>query len=247
VLLLDESTSATPHQSVWNLGDGTTVYGERALHAYSEPGSYSVSLTVWTTDGCIDTSTYAITNMIEVWPLPTGVVTVDPDTQFVFDPAFVFEGTTDLGVSCSLYTGDGLFLNDTSSTCTIEHFYIDTGTYTAVMVFTDQNGCQVTDTALVRVEPEVRFWLPNAFTPNGDRINDTWGPKAFGFSEFELWVYDRWGKQMFYTTDPFEQWNGTFNNQGNHEPVQGVYAYRILARSVKSDVIRELGSVILVK
>jgi len=247
VLLLDGSTSATPHQSLWNLGDGTTFQGDRVLHAYTEPGTYSVSLTVWTNSGCIDTSVFTVTNMIEVLPLPSGELTVDPDTQFVFDPAFVFQGTTDAGIYCGLYTGDGLFLNDTSGTCTIEHFYSDTGTYTAIMVFTDANGCQVFDTAVVRVEPEVRFWLPNAFTPNGDRINDSWGPKAFGFSEYELWIYDRWGKQMFYSIDPFEQWNGTFNNEGNHEPVPGVYAYRILARSVKSDVIRELGSVILVR
>jgi gliding motility-associated-like protein len=115
------------------------------------------------------------------------------------------------------------------------------------MIFTDDNGCISSDTVTVRVEPEVRFWIPNAFTPNEDRINDTWGPKAFGFGEYELWVYDRWGKLMFHSLDPFEKWNGTYNNQSNHKPVFGVYSYRILALSVKNQTLKESGHVTILK
>ena len=89
--------------------------------------------------------------------------------------------------------------------------------------------------------------MPNAFTPNDDRLNDEWGPKAFGFSEYEIWVFDRWGKMMFHSTDPFEKWNGRLNNESNHEPVLGVYSYRILARSVKNTVIKEFGHVTILK
>ena len=53
------------------------------------------------------------------------------------------------------------------------------------------------NTTQIRVEPEVRFYLPNAFTPNDDRLNDQWGPRSMGWAEFELWVYDRWGNLIF--------------------------------------------------
>jgi hypothetical protein len=52
---------------------------------------------------------------------------------------------------------------------------------------------------------------------------------------------------MFYSEDPNERWNGTFKNQSNHEPVLGVYTYRIAARSVKKTYIKEHGHVTILK
>lgn len=246
VLFIDSSLAATEHFSSWDFGDGSTDMGERVFHGYPEPGTYDVTLTVWTETGCVDTSVFTIPNAVTVWPLPTAELTVDPDTQFVFEPTFTFTGISN-AVDCEIFPGDGTSYAEQVPNCTFEHFYTDTGNFQAIMFFTDANGCVNSDSVWIRVEPEVRFWVPNAFTPNGDRINDTWGPKAFGFSEYELWVFDRWGKMVFHTEDPFAQWNGRFNNESNLEPVIGVYAYRILARSVKNTVIREFGHVTVLR
>ena len=243
VFLFDSSNTATPHQSFWNLGDGTEVSGDRVFHGYSEPGLYDITLTIWTESGCVDTVSFTITDAVEVYPLPSGELTVDTNIRFVYDPIFSFSGNSS-GSVCDFYPGDGSFYPDS---CSMEYFYTDTGDYRAVMVFTDENGCVVSDSVTVRVEPEVRFWVANAFTPNGDRINDTWGPNAYGFSEYELWVFDRWGQLMFHSTDPFEKWNGTLSNKGNRPALGGVYSYRIVARSVKSTVVREFGHVTIVK
>ncbi|MCF8276277.1 MAG: gliding motility-associated C-terminal domain-containing protein [Flavobacteriales bacterium] len=247
ILFLDSSYAATSYELSWDFGDGTSATGERELHQYLESGIYDVSLTIWTSNGCVDTSTYLVQQPVEVWPIPDGELTVDTNIQFVFDPVFNFTGTTSSATECALFTGDGASFSDQVPMCEYEHFYTDTGNYEAIMIFTDDNGCQTSDTVWIRVEPEVRFWIPNAFTPNDDRINDTWGPKAFGFSEYEMWVYDRWGKLIFHSTDPFEKWNGTLNNRGNQIMPLGVYAYRILARSVKNTIIKESGHVTLLK
>ncbi|MCB9185148.1 MAG: gliding motility-associated C-terminal domain-containing protein [Flavobacteriales bacterium] len=246
VFLLDSSLAYTPHQSQWDMGDGTELTGSRVLHAYQTPGTYDITLTIWTETGCVDTSVFQIPNAIEVLPLPTASLGVDTNFKYVYDPVFTFTGTSN-AVSCELFPGDGTTVSDSIPNCTFEHFYSDTGNYQAVIVFTDDNGCVSSDSIWVRVEPEVRFWVPNAFTPNGDRINDTWGPKAFGMSEYEIWVYDRWGNLMFHSEDPFEKWDGSKDNKGNHDPVNGVYAYRILARSVKSTYIKEFGHVTILK
>lgn len=246
VLLFDSSYAATPHQSTWNFGDGSTGSGIRALHGYTNTGTYDITLTIWTEDGCIDTSVYTVPNMVEVFPMPSASLSVDTNFQFIFEPDFEFSTSSSASI-CELYTGDGGFYSDSLMQCMFQHSYTDTGYYQAVAIFTDDNGCMNSDSLWVRVEPEVRFWIPNAFTPNDDRINDTWGPKAFGFSEYEIWVYDRWGKLMFHSTDPFDKWNGRFNNESNHEPVVGVYSYRILAHSVQNTWIKEFGSVTILK
>lgn len=246
VLLLDSSLSSTPHQTLWDFGDGTTLTGQRVLHGYLDPGTYDVTLIIWTETGCADTSVFVVSDAIEVLPLPSADLSVDTNIQFVYDPVFNFTGTSN-AETCNFSPGDGTSYSDTVPHCTYEHFYTDTGNYQAVMIFTDQNGCVSSDSIWVRVEPEVRFWVPNAFTPNGDRINDTWGPKAFGFSDYEIWVYDRWGNQMFHSEDPFEKWDGSKDNKGNHDPVNGVYAYRILGHSVKGTYVKEFGHVTIVK
>jgi gliding motility-associated-like protein len=247
VLLMDSSFAGTDYEILWDLGDGTTKTRGHLLHMYTESGFYDISLTISTSEGCIDTVSYVFETAIEVYPLPGGLITAEPDTQLLVDPVFQFLGTESQASTCELLTGDGAFLQDTSANCIFQHTYADTGTYNAVMVFTDDNGCISTDTVPVRVEPEDRFYIPNAFTPNADRINDTWGPVALGYKEFELWVYDIWGKLMFYSEDPNERWNGTFKNQSNHEPVLGVYTYRIAARSVKKTYIKEHGHVTILK
>ena len=247
VLLLDSSFAATDYEIVWDLGDGNSASGPKVLYSYTEPGIYDIEITIWTSEGCIDTSSYIIENAIEVYPLPGGLVDAEPDTQLLTEPVFQFFGSESIASTCQLETGDGQLLPDTSAICVFQYAYQDTGTYNAVMIFTDNNGCVSTDTVPVRVEPEDRFWVPNAFTPNEDGINDTWGPVAIGYKEFEIWVYDRWGKLMFNSKDPFERWNGTLNNQSNHKPVLGVYTYRIAARSVKKTYIKELGHVTILK
>lgn len=246
-LWLDQSSASGDYEISWEYSDGVTDVGDRTLREFTQEGTYDLTITVWTVEGCIDTSVYTVNEIAEVWPVPEGELSVDTNIRFVFEPTFNFTGTSPFDVQCVLNTGDGTTIVDSLSQCTFEHFYTDTGDYVASMIFTDENGCQTSDSVKIRVEPEVRFWIPNAFTPNGDRLNDTWGPKAFGFSEYELWVYDRWGRQVFHSTDPFEKWDGTLNNKGNHEPVLGVYSYRVLAQSVKSLIIKESGHVTILR
>jgi len=247
IFIHDSSYSSTGHQILWDFGDGHEPNYPDPFHSYTEAGTYDLSLTIWTTEGCIDTSFFIVPDAVTVHPLPTGMVSAEPDTQSIFEPVFQFTGTSDDAVSCSLLPGTSDTLFAGIQSCGFEYIYSDTGNYFPAMIFTNQFGCTMMDTTQIRVEPEVRFYLPNAFTPNDDRLNDQWGPRSMGWTEFELWIFDRWGKLVFNTTDPENHWNGRFNNQSNLEPVMGVYSYRILARSVKYEVIRQSGSVTLLR
>jgi gliding motility-associated-like protein len=107
-----------------------------------------------------------------------------------------------------------------------------TSTWYYVLV-TDDNGCQTVDSVLVSVTKtggNAGFPVPNAFTPNGDGVNDCFGIKYWGFvGEFELSVYNRSGARVFYTRNPQDCWDGTFN--GKPQPA-GTYVYMIKATAL---------------
>jgi gliding motility-associated-like protein len=68
-------------------------------------------------------------------------------------------------------------------------------------------------------------YVPSAFTPDQDGINDSWTWKGECFPEdFSMEIFDRWGEVMFSSTEPWRSWDGTYN--GAFVP-PGVYAYRV--------------------
>ena len=82
-----------------------------------------------------------------------------------------------------------------------------------------------TDTIIAHLDPEeYGFYIPNSFTPNGDGINDTWSPgfNAVDLTKFGLQIFNRWGEQVYSTTDPFKGWDGT--SGGSAVPI-GVYVF----------------------
>jgi len=250
IVLFDSSLAETNYGIIWDFGDGHTATQPALQHTYTDTGTFDLSLTIWTTTGCIDTSVFSLTGAVRVNALPTGKVTVNPEVQSIFSPDFQFFGTSDDAVSCTLIPlpgeSDNAFWAPITG-CEFQYTYSDTGTFYPQMNFTDESGCVFTDVVRVRVEPEVRFFLPNAFTPNDDKTNDTWGAKTMGWKTYDLWVFDRWGKEFFHTSDPDYWWNGRLNNTGNLNPVLGVYVYQIRASSVKHTHINQTGHVTIVK
>jgi gliding motility-associated-like protein len=81
------------------------------------------------------------------------------------------------------------------------------------------------------VIPPVSIYIPSAFTPNGDGMNDTFGVKGEGISDFHIIVYDRWGEVIFESTSARKQWDGKYKGK----PVeQGTYVYQLFASGVSS-------------
>ncbi|RLD40481.1 MAG: hypothetical protein DRI89_11910 [Bacteroidetes bacterium] len=93
-------------------------------------------------------------------------------------------------------------------------------------------GCKSTDAVQVLWgEGGEPFYMPNAFTPNGDGLNDTFRavPKYDYISSYQLAIYNRWGQQIFECNDIDCGWDGTY--QGNDSP-NGAYIYRIVYEEI---------------
>lgn len=91
---------------------------------------------------------------------------------------------------------------------------------------------------------EIKLYVPNAFSPNGDGLNDTFEAIGSFFGAFRMLIYDRWGSVVYETTDPQKGWDGTLNNAPLE---QGVYVYRIEASEPEGKTFVKTGSVTLLR
>jgi gliding motility-associated-like protein len=90
--------------------------------------------------------------------------------------------------------------------------------------------------------PPLSIFIPDAFTPNGDGINDTFGVKGEGLQNFTMRIFNRWGEVVFESINPKQQWDGTYNGK----PVQcDTYVYQLFASGLGSEA--RTGSVTLVR
>ena len=106
-----------------------------------------------------------------------------------------------------------------------EYTFMDAGKTTVTVYVSLQN--EYVDSAKIGVTIyDSILEMPNAFTPNGDGINDMFTPfmPYSGVTKIEMEIYDRWGKRVFRTKDPDIQWDGT--DETTHLPTpDGVYYY----------------------
>ena len=105
-------------------------------------------------------------------------------------------------------------------------------TYTVILTttYTDSDGHQETknSNSLIITIIESFLSFPNAFSPNGDGINDRFQAKSYqSIVEFSAAIYNRWGQKLYSWTDPKDGWDGTYNGK----PVkQGVYFVNVKAK-----------------
>ncbi len=91
-----------------------------------------------------------------------------------------------------------------------------------------------------------KFYVPNAFTPNGDGLNDDFGPHGqFYLDDYEIFIYNRWGELVFHSTDVFQRWDGQ-SYKGEDLPT-GVYSYLIKLTKPFIDPFELRGTVLMLK
>jgi gliding motility-associated-like protein len=90
------------------------------------------------------------------------------------------------------------------------------------------------------------LYVPTAFTPNNDGINDAFFAVTNDLFSFEMWVFDRWGAQMFHSTDPSEVWNGSVDG-GTHYASNGMYQWVIRLKGFNTDAEEFSGTVQLMR
>ena len=88
------------------------------------------------------------------------------------------------------------------------------GTYTVTVNATD--ACSRTAEVIIPTDFScIGIYFPSAFTPNGDGLNDSFGPlgSLSSLTNYSLSIYNRWGERVFSTTNPFQKWSGSVKGQ----------------------------------
>nr|MDQ3102026.1 gliding motility-associated C-terminal domain-containing protein [Bacteroidota bacterium] len=125
----------------------------------------------------------------------------------------------------------------------------DPAFYEVCMIAYNYNLCSDTICKMVEIEDVLLTYVPNTFTPNSDDLNDGFkmSTNIDVITDFSMIIFDRWGQQIFQTTDPYDAWNGGHGNSGDILK-SDVYAYRITFEIKETQTRKEyMGHVTLLK
>ncbi|MBI1183066.1 PKD domain-containing protein, partial [bacterium] len=125
----------------------------------------------------------------------------------------------------------------------------DSSFYVRIKAIENGNLPDTSYSNIIKVYPEPVIYLPNAFSPNRDNVNDVLkfdglGFKRDEFSEFNFMVFNRWGEKVFETSVFGEYWDGRFNNS---DCPPGIYTYFMKIRGVNNTKYNYTGNVLLIR
>lgn len=212
------------------LGDISYLWnGNETTPAYSISPSTTTTVSLAVTDSCGITETANAT------------VTVD-ELEASFSHTLIkhstveFTNTTNGATDAYWQFGDGL----TSNRLSPVHEYEEPGDYIVTLSVTNSNGCQSVVEDTVTVYPALRVYVPNAFTPNGDGINESFGVEGEGYLYYDLEIYDQWGNRMRHGRfRDNTAWDGTY--RGKKVP-SGTYIYHLWVEPPVGIEFRETGA-----
>lgn len=225
----------------WDLGDGTTSNQQSVTHIYETPGSYDVSLMVYTVSGCIDTLYQAVANDIIVQAVPQASFQVSPAMVDILNPVMSITDNSVGGATVNYTMSDG----GVSTEWNFEYTWTEAGQQTITQTITNEYGCVNSVTAPVFIQGFL-FYAPNSFTPNQDGLNEVWLPICTGVTTYHLEIYDRWGVRIFESDDQNEAWIGNVHG-GRHYAENGVYNYQVIMNDLLGLPHEFHGHIVLVR
>ncbi|MBS1645750.1 MAG: gliding motility-associated C-terminal domain-containing protein [Bacteroidetes bacterium] len=175
--------------------------------ANSAPGVYTIYNTTAATGGCsavVDSFNVTITQV-------KAAISASPNSGFAdLDVAFTNGSSTGANIS---YLWNFGALGGSSSEFNPSYTFHQPGTYT-VNLLVSNGACSDTANVVIFVD-ETTLYIPNAFTPDGDHLNESFGPVGYGIGnkDYGFYIFNRWGEKLYESHTPYEAWDGTYKGQ----------------------------------
>ncbi len=226
----------------WNFGDNTSSNQNSPTHCF-HVGTFTVSLTAISDSGC--TATQTLPGSILVYPKPQA------GFDFTNTDMDVLDATTGIVSSAHGATTYVYFISDgthIAGQANFQHTFTNENpeSYTVIQFVTNSFGCKDTILKVIEVKPGFTFYIPNAFSPNGDGTNDIFKGTGIGIKTFTLMIYDRWGNLVFTSNDLEKGWDGTFNG-GDKVSLQDVFVWKVELHDENNKEHDYKGTVSLIK
>jgi gliding motility-associated-like protein len=221
---------------LWNFGNGTTsTQCGTVNNVYTQPGNYSVSLQITSNEGCVGSTT--ISNLIEVYDYPMANFGFTPTVINVLEPTALFIDSSSTDVTFFQWN---FGTNGSLGMSNLQHPQFtfpntEPNTFPIELIVTNANGCRDTLTRTILMNGVYSFYVPTAFTPNNDGVNDYFFPQGEGIDplNYDMYIFDRWGNLIFSTDDVNKQWDGTHLGE---KAKSDVYVWRIVTKDVYKDI-----------
>jgi gliding motility-associated-like protein len=225
-------------QFVWTFDDGTSSTQYSPAHTYTQFGTYNVQLVI------IDSSTCDVTDTayasVEVFQQPIAGFSVPGDT-FKFETPVQFSNTSLFYTNLLWDFGDGTTLADDVAPV---HVY-DRNIYNITVCITAYNAqCADTFCKNIFISFNALVGVPNAFSPNGDGVNDVVKVEGKGIVKLTFRIFNRWGEKVFESNDKNIGWDGYY--KGVLQEME-VYTYSVQAELINGDIVPLKGNITLLR
>ena len=224
VLILDVYLENASY--LWNDNSTSSTFNIDAT------GVYSVILT--DSNGCINSDTI---NVI-INPLPNSDFTFDPQQTDLNNPDILFANLSSINISYQWNFGDGTIIENLNN---INHTYQFSGEYDVSLISLNEFGCVDTIIYQIIIDPGgFDLFIPNTFTPNNDEHNELFVIKGRYIIDFNIKIFNRWGKKIFESDNIEKYWDGRFKGKLVQEEK---YTYLVTVLDINSDTHKFTGIV----
>jgi gliding motility-associated-like protein len=233
ISFIDNSIIANAATAKWNwkFSDGTTSAASDPVKTFGNSGDYKVTLTV-NNEGCISSEAEKTITINKAPLVDAGPDLLTEPARAVTLQASVDDAQASIQWTPAQYLSSATIIRPQALPLNSQLFYITA---------TNAEHCSSTDSILVKVFRDLK--IPNAFSPNGDGVNDKWNiPGLADYQDATVEVYNRWGQIVFRSKGYSVPWDGTIN--GTPLPM-GAYYY-VIAPNAKG-YGKFSGSVVIVR
>jgi gliding motility-associated-like protein len=237
------NTSDEQFISTWQFGDGNNATGNNNItNTYTSPGCFDVSLTVESPIGCTNSVTYP--SIICINPTPTAGISANPTTLDTSNPETEILNTSTGASSFEWNMGDnGMYSFFQPGMYTYPMYTLNE--FNITLTATSDKGCL--DTAMYKIffDNSLIFYVPTAFTPDGNEYNNVFKPILTSIvAEYNLQIYNRWGELIFESNDKEVGWDGSYNGRMTQN---GTYNWVIKIKTDGTQTHVKRGSVSLIR
>lgn len=215
----------------WDFGDGSKGSGNNISHTYLKTGNYLVTLFAIAQNGCLSDTLKKYINIYGT--------SANAGNDTIAAPLQPIQLHAVGGLSYQWLPSTGLNnpnISDPIAVLSKDQTYI-------LKAFTPE-GCETFDTLTIKIYKGPDIYVPNAFTPNNDGNNDVLKAIPIGITQFKFFkIYNRWGQQVFSTTDFTKGWDGQYKGL----ILQDIYVWITSGIDFQGKVITRKGSVFLLK
>jgi len=214
----------TQYSWTMSTGDQFLNFGTDTLNmSFDEPGCYDVFISALTDHECYSEKEFPCA--VEILTKPQAQFEYTPSHPTNINPLIHFSNTSEDAISWAWYFPGDTVLDKARTT----HSFRESAYEQHVkLIATAESGCADTLHKAFQYTEETTLYIPSTFTPNKDGLNDVFmiSGEAISHEGFDLTIYDRWGKQVFRSTNPQHGWDGT--NGGSKLVAMGTYSYELM-------------------